>query len=110
MKGSIMKKYILALQVLLFLLIALCVYQKTYAIYAKNNNTNNTSLNTGIATPSNLKEHKTETMMQKKDISTVKSTPVENIVISTAKATPPIRNSHSITCSNTNSKKSYKNT
>jgi len=58
-----MKKSILALLVLLFLLILTCVYQKTDVLYAKHNDNSPNTLATIVATP--LPSIKKETAIEK---------------------------------------------
>ena len=80
-----MKKSILALFVLLFLFILMCVYQKTYQIYAKNNNNTITAVHTTssiqpsestVILPS-IKKENTALKVETHKVVTIKSTPKE---------------------------------
>ena len=80
-----MKKSILALFVLLFLLILVCIYQKTYQIYAENNDNTITAVRTtspmqpleSTAILPSTKKENTALKVETHKVVTVKSTPKE---------------------------------
>jgi vacuolar-type H+-ATPase subunit I/STV1 len=90
-KGIIMKKSILVLSVLLFLLILTCVYQNTYRLYEKYHSSTSNTLNT-VTPVSLLKKEISEIKVPKQEVILPKSVKpaIVSSVISSKKTEPEI--------------------